>query len=107
MPVTMGEIVFWTLIRISLSIPFVWILKNYLDYSIWWITAIFILYGIVIHPAILRYRKFEDKNKNIFESSLCASCRHFEKSAVLCIKHDKHPTQNYLPCEGLDWEPKS
>lgn len=103
----MGEIVFWTLIRIAFSIPLVWILRSYLDYSIWWITIVFIFYGIVIHPAILGYRKFEEKNKNLVESSLCSSCKHFNKSAVLCIKHDEHPDINYLPCEGLDWEPKS
>jgi len=32
---------------------------------------------------------------------------HFDKSAVLCMKHDTHPTQEFLPCEGLDWEPNA
>jgi len=26
---------------------------------------------------------------------------------VLCMKYDKHPTENYIPCEGEEWEPKS
>jgi len=103
----MGDIVFWTLIRLAVSIPVVCILNDYLDYSIWWITVVFVLYGIVIHPAILSYKRFEEKNKNLFEASLCSSCRHFDKSAVLCIKYDKHPTLDYIPCEGQDWEPKS
>lgn len=103
----MGDIVFWTLIRLAVSIPLVWILKDYLGYYIWWMTLIFIFYAFVIHPAILSYKKFEGINKNLFESSLCSSCKHFEKTAVLCIKYDKHPTLDYIPCEGQDWEPKS
>jgi len=23
------------------------------------------------------------------------------------MKHDEHPTENYLPCDGIDWSPKS
>jgi hypothetical protein len=103
----MGDIVFWTLIRLAVSIPFIWALKNYLDYSIWWFSVVFILYGIVIHPAIRSYKTFEEKNKNIIESSLCSTCKHFDKTAVLCIKYDKHPTPQYIPCEGQDWEPSS
>ncbi len=103
----MGDIVFWTLIRFAISIPLIWILEDYISYSLWWLSIVFILYGFVIHPAVLGYKKFEEKNKNLFESSLCSSCKHFEKSAVLCIKYDKHPTSDFVPCEGLDWEPKS
>ncbi|HEX9740686.1 MAG TPA: hypothetical protein VGA29_07915 [Ignavibacteriaceae bacterium] len=103
----MGEIVFWTIIRLAVSIPLVWVLKDYLDYSVWWITVVFILYGVVLHPAILAYRKFEEKNKDTIDNSLCSSCKHFDKSAVLCIKYDDHPNQNYIPCNSLDWEPKN
>ncbi|OGU73244.1 MAG: hypothetical protein A2V93_02975 [Ignavibacteria bacterium RBG_16_34_14] len=103
----MGDIVFWTLIRLAISIPLAWVLKDYLDYPIWWISIVIILYGFVVYPAIISYKKFEEKNKNLFESSLCSSCRHFDKSAVLCIKYDKHPTLDYIPCEGMDWEPKT
>ena len=103
----MGDIVFWTIIRFAVSIPVIWVLKDYIDNSLWWLSIIFILFGFVIYPAVLGYRKFEEKNKNLFESSLCSSCKHFDKSAVLCIKYDKHPTPEYVPCEGLDWEPKN
>ena len=23
------------------------------------------------------------------------------------MKHDEHPTKHYLPCDGIDWSPKS
>ena len=103
----MGEIVFWTLVRLAVTIPLVWVLKDYLDYSIWWILVVFVLYGFVFHPAVLAYRKFEEKNKNMIDDSLCSGCRHFDKSAILCIKYDDHPAEDYIPCEGLDWEPKN
>jgi hypothetical protein len=103
----MGEIVFWTLIRTALVIPTIWILKDYFEFTWWWLIGLFSLYGIIIHPIIIQYRKFEEKNKTVIDASLCSSCKHFEKTAVLCIKYDEHPTTDFIPCEGLDWEPKS
>ncbi|MFO7448378.1 MAG: hypothetical protein R6W90_18610 [Ignavibacteriaceae bacterium] len=102
----MGEIVFWTIIRTALVIPAVWILQGYIDQQLWWLVSLAGIYGIIIHPALIHFRFFEEKNKEIVESTLCSTCKHFDKSAVLCMKHDKHPTKEYLPCEGLDWEIK-
>ena len=102
----MGDIVFWTIIRTALVIPAVWILQSYIDIQLWWIVSLAGIYGIIIHPAIIHYRLFEEKNKEVVESTLCSTCRHFDRSAVLCMKHDKHPTKDFLPCEGLDWEIK-
>lgn len=102
----MGEIVFWTIIRTAITIPLVWLLQGYLDFQIWWMLTLFSIYGIIIHPAIIHYKLFEEKNKEIIESTLCTTCQHFDKSAVLCLKHDTHPTKDLLPCEGIDWSPK-
>lgn len=102
----MGDIVFWIIIRTAITIPAIWILKSYLDYQLWLIIGIAAIYGIIIHPAILSYKKFEVKSKNVMESSLCSTCKHFDPSAVLCMKYDKHPTETYIPCEGIHWEPK-
>lgn len=103
----MGEIVFWTLFRIALLIPVLWILSNYLDFNLWWLISTAAIYSIIVHPAIMHYKLFEEKNKEVIESSLCSTCRNFDKSAVLCLKHDRHPTISYIPCEGLHWEPKA
>jgi hypothetical protein len=84
----------------------VWLLQGYLDFQIWWMLTLFSIYGIIIHPAIIHYKLFEEKNKEIIESTLCTTCQHFDKSAVLCMKHDRHPTKDVLPCEGVDWSPK-
>lgn len=101
----MGEVVFWTIIRIAVLIPAMWILRGYIDFQLWWIICLVCIYGIIIHPMVIHYKFFEQKNKDIIESSLCSSCKHFDKSAVLCMKYDQHPTMDFLPCDGLDWEP--
>jgi hypothetical protein len=100
-----GDIVFWAIMRTALVIPVVWILQSYVDFQIWFFIVLFGIYGIIIHPAIIHYRLFEEKNKEIIESTLCSSCRHFDKTAVLCLKYDKHPSKTYIPCDGIDWEP--
>lgn len=103
----MGEIVFWGIIRAAVVIPLVWVLQGYMDYQLWWPVAFTCIYGIILHPAMVQYRHFLEKNKPVLEGTLCSSCRHFDKSAVLCLKHDEHPTRQYLPCDGIDWEPAS
>jgi len=102
----MGVVVFWTIIRTAILIPILWILFGIIDYQLWWIVSFTAVYGIIIHPAVIHYRLFEERNKDIIEATLCSSCRHFDKTAVLCTKYDQHPDLNYLPCDGLDWEPK-
>lgn len=102
----MGDIVFWTIIRTAVVIPSVWVLKSYIDEKLWWIVSIAAIYLIIIHPAVLAFKKFEKKSKSVLDSTLCASCKHFDPSAVLCMKYDKHPTEDYIPCDGIDWEPK-
>ncbi len=103
----MGEIVFWTIIRIFLLIPSLWILKSYIQYQTWFMLSLMSIYGVIIHPTIIHYRLFIEQNKEIIESTLCSSCKHFDESAVLCMKYDEHPSKVILPCEGEDWEPNS
>lgn len=101
----MGEIVFWTIIRTAVTIPGLWILKSQVDSQLWYLISLAAIYVLIIHPAIQSYRWFEQRNKKIIHTTLCSSCRHFDPSAILCMKYDKHPTENYIPCDGVDWEP--
>jgi hypothetical protein len=103
----LGELIFWTIIRSAILLPLIWFLKGYLDYQFWWGISVVAFYGVIIHPALIHYRLFNERNKEIIEDTLCSSCEHFDKSAVLCLKHDKHPTIDYVPCDGIDWLPKS
>jgi hypothetical protein len=77
-----------------------------MDAQLWWMVSMAAIYVLIIHPAMVSHRWFEKHNKKVIESSLCSSCKNFDPSAVLCIKYDKHPTENYVPCDGVEWEPK-
>lgn len=101
----MGEIVFWTIIRTAVTLPGLWILRSQVDSQIWYLISLAAIYVLIVHPAIQSYRWFEQRNKKIINTTLCSSCRHFDPSAILCMKYDKHPTENYIPCDGVDWEP--
>ncbi|HEX7356960.1 MAG TPA: hypothetical protein VF270_04550 [Ignavibacteriaceae bacterium] len=102
----MGEIIYKTLIRFVLTLLTLWFGKDYFGEKFFWIISILAIYFFVIHPGYLAYSKFIEENKNLITNSLCSSCIHFNESAVLCTKYDKHPTDNFIPCEGTDWNPK-
>lgn len=102
----MGEIVYKTLIRFILILLTLWFSKTLFDENIFWIVSILAIFFFVFHPTFLAYKKFVDDNKNVITNSLCSTCKHFNESAVLCTKYDKHPTDNFIPCEGTDWEPR-
>jgi len=102
----MGGIIYWTLIRTAILIPLLLLLFGLIDYKFWWMIGIISIYVIIIHPVIIQYKAFEEKNKEILNNSLCSTCIHFDESAILCMKYDKHPTKDNIPCDGMDWEPK-
>jgi hypothetical protein len=45
--------------------------------------------------------------KKFTEDTLCGSCINFEPSSQLCKVLDEHVSVDFIPCEGLRWEPKS
>lgn len=101
----MGRIVYWGLIRTLITIVLLWISYEYFFNQYWWIIASIAVYIFVIHPIVSQYKLFTEENKNVMIDSLCSKCKHFSETAVLCIKYDKHPTEDFIPCEGKDWEP--
>ena len=101
----MGKIIFWGLIRVAVLIPALWIAANWIDYRFWWIITGLSIYGVIFHPAIIQYRIFREENREVLEDTICSQCRHFDASAVLCMKYDEHPTEGFIPCDGVDWEP--
>jgi len=100
----MGVIVFWTLIRTIFLIPLLFVLVDTFEFKFWWIVMPMSIYGIIIHPAIVQYKLFQQINKEVIFSSLCSSCKHFDSTAVICMKYDKHPSVDFIPCDGKDWE---
>lgn len=102
----MGNIIYWALIRFAVTIPIAWFLSGYIESRFYTVAAIGLIYLIALHPAIIQYKKFINRTKSIVEDTLCSKCKHFDETAVLCMKYDEHPTMNYIPCEGVHWEPK-
>ena len=102
----MGEIVYKTLVRFMLILLALWFSKNLFGEKFFWIISVLAIYLFVFYPTYSAYKRFVDENKNVITNSLCSSCKHFNESAVLCTKYDKHPTENFIPCEGTDWELK-
>ena len=96
----MGEIVYKTLIRFAVSISVSMVLKITLMKSVSGFLVSLGIYLFTIYPHI-RHTKFIEENKTIINKSLCSTCKHFDESAVLCIKYDKHPTENFIPCEEV------
>jgi len=103
----MGEIIFWTIMRIAIVIPLLWILEAYVSQQLWLLISIATIYIAILHPAIIHYKLFKSKNKEILESTLCSTCTHFDETAVLCMLYAKHPSKIFTPCEGAEWEPRS
>jgi len=102
----MGAIVFWTLVRTAILILLLWFAMDYIDYKFWWVIFSMAVYGVIIQPMVIQYRLFQKKNKKLITNSLCSSCKHFNETAVLCLKYDEHPTEKDVPCNGIDWQPK-
>ncbi len=102
----MGAIIYWGIIRTAILIPLLWLSMEYIEYKFWWAIVTISVYGIIIHPALVQYRLFKEKNEQIITNSLCSSCKHFDETAVLCLMLDEHPTEEKIPCEGSGWEPK-
>ncbi len=101
----MGAIVYKTLIRLAITIiALIFFNENYPDRYNWIITWT-IIFFIVVYPTIVQYREFVKKNSDVLDT-ICSSCEHFDKSAFLCMKHDKHITPEKIPCEGIHWEQK-
>ncbi len=82
----MGAIVYWTIIRIAILIPALWIATNYIEYRYWWVVVSMSIYVIIIHPAFIQYKLFTEKHKEVITNTLCSSCKHFDETAVLMPK---------------------
>jgi hypothetical protein len=107
---TVGSIVGWAIFRAAVFIAVSLFLFDYLrwsNYGLWWMLTFALLYPIVFHPAQVQYRLYKEETRNVVSGTLCSSCKYFEPTGVLCSKLDEHVTEDYIPCEGEQWEPKS
>lgn len=104
--ITMGSIVLFAILKTAIVLLLSWfLLERYRMMDYWWISllAIFI---IAIYPALRQYKKFSEESEVVEKESLCATCKHFNSLGIICNLYDEHIAGDYVPCEGLEWQPK-
>ena len=104
--VTTGSIVWGLLLRSAIIIIFSFLLLEKLEFRQYWWLVVFILWFGAAWPAYRQYQKYQQRMKRFVEDTLCGTCRHFDSSSQLCKIYDEHVSRNYVPCEGLSWEPR-
>lgn len=107
---TIGSIIGWAILRAGAYIAVSLFLFDYLrwsNYGLWWMLTFALFYPIVLHPAQVQYRLYKEETKNVLTGTLCSSCTYFEPTGVMCSKLDEHVTEDYIPCDGESWEPRS
>ncbi len=104
--VTTGSVVWGLLLRSSIIIILSSVLINALELRTYWWWVLIALWFFAAWPAYRQWQQFSTRMEKFEESTLCGSCRHFDPSSQLCKIYDQHVSTNYIPCEGLAWEPK-
>jgi len=104
--ITTGSIVWGVLLRSAIIMVLSFILMIYLENHTYSYMFFFIFWFAAAYPGWRQYQLFQQRIKKVEESTLCGSCRHFEPSSQLCKILDEHVTREYIPCEGLSWEPR-
>lgn len=104
--VTTGSVVWGLLLRSAIIIILSSLLINALELRTYWWWVLIALWFFAAWPAYRQWQQFSTRMEKFEESTLCGSCRHFDPSSQLCKIYDQHVSTNYIPCEGLAWEPK-
>lgn len=103
--ITTGSVVWGVLTRTALIMILALSLNNYFDFRYNWWVILVIMWFFVAFPAYRKYKEFVDKSEEMISGTLCGTCRHFVRSSQLCGIYDEHISEDYIPCEGNNWEP--
>lgn len=104
--ITTGSIVWGVLLRTAIVIAVSFFLMVYIENREYVFLLFFLLWFAAAYPGWRQYQIFQNRIKKVEESTLCGSCIHFDSSSQLCKIFDEHVSRDYIPCEGLNWEPK-
>ena len=104
---TTGSIVSGALMRAIITIVFGFLLWNWRGDESTYLITLIMLWGYVAYPAYRQYHVFNEHIEEMTLSTLCGQCKHFNRTGQTCFRYDEHVTNEYIPCEGLDWEPRS
>lgn len=104
--ITTGSIVWGVLLRTAIIVALAFLLADQLDLKDYWWISFFFVWLLALYPGWRQYQAFNERMENFEESTLCGSCRYFDSSSQLCTLYDEHVSQEHLPCDGDNWEPK-
>lgn len=104
--VTTGSIVLGVIIRSALIVVISFLLIEYYDSSRHWYLMLFFIWLFAAYPGYRQYKVYNERIENFAESTLCGSCRSFDKTSQLCRIYDEHVSTKHIPCDGDSWEPK-
>ncbi|MFN3306595.1 MAG: hypothetical protein ACK42Z_05350 [Candidatus Kapaibacteriota bacterium] len=104
--ITTGSIVWGILLRTAVIILLSFLLMSIVENRrYWWITLLF-LWLLAAYPGWRQFQFYKKHLEEVTESTLCGKCVHFDETSQLCKLYDEHISENYIPCGGVDWEPK-
>lgn len=103
--ITTGSIVWGVLLRSSILIFLTFFLVESVGLRKYWWLLFFVIWFGAAYPGWRQFQLFQKRIKKVEEETLCGSCKHFDSGSQLCRIYDEHVTKDYLPCEGLNWEP--
>ena len=104
---TTGSIVLGAIIRSAVVIVLAYAFREYLPFENAWLLTLFAIWGFALFPAYREYQNFAARTESIQTSTLCGSCRYYEKTGQICTMLDEHVSEYFLPCEGEGWEPRN
>lgn len=105
--VTFGSIVWGALLRSAIVMVSMFYIIPKFDLQQYWYYNLFLIWIIGIYPAYLQNKKYNERIEILEESTMCGSCKYFNKNGQLCKLYDLHVSNNHIPCEGESWEAKN
>jgi len=104
--ITTGSVVWGVLLRSAIIILVGFLFLGLFEIGqLGWV-FFFLFWFAAVYPGWRQFQVFQKRIKKVEESTLCGSCINFESGSQLCKIFDEHITKDYIPCEGLNWEPK-
>lgn len=105
--ITTGSIIAGAIFRTAIIMILALALNAVFDFRSNWVIILLALWFLVAYPAYKKYQKFNDQEDQLSDSIICGSCIHYDKSAQLCTLYDQHIKEDFIPCDGLEWEPRT
>ncbi len=102
--ITLGSIISQAILKTAILIIAIWFIFEQFDLLGYWWVALFLLWFLVVYPAFRQYEQYRQIEASVRKEIICATCRYYDPSGIICTLYDEHVGPNNIPCEGLAWE---